>query len=311
MSMEASSNTTTTTTNNNNNHAKFPVNIKINNNNNNNNNNRVAMAASATAHSAAPTTKGLKRLAGVISPHPVSMDTLIKILNMILLNPGNPKFRRLKWKNRRVRETIKETPGATDFLKLLGFIDEPSSQSMVLSASNANEAVLLHGLQLLEAQRKGNTYRSAVNEISFKTVMQAVLGRAPDAVEAARRQVHADRLPVVPEEKQGTNTTVRIKLGDQYVNRRFRTDNTLQAAVDFLGSLSSLVPGKLDAREWKLVNTTTFPARDVDLETDRRRTFYALEMWPSAELTLEPVPLSAPKKVLRTGSGVVVKKTYY
>jgi hypothetical protein len=276
-------------------------------------NHRFTAAAQVSAeHATAPSTKGLKRLASVIAPHPVSMDTLIKIINTILVNPGNPKFRRLKWTNRRVRETIKETPGATDFLKLLGFVDEASSQSMVLSASNADEAVLLRGLQLLEAQRKGKAYRSAVNDISFKTVMQAVLGRVPDATEAAKRKVHADRLPVIPEEKQGTNTTLRIRLGDQYVNRRFRTDNTLQAAVDFLGSLSSLVPDKLDAREWKLVNTTTFPARDVDLETDRRRTFFALEMWPSAELTLEPMPLvtSTSRPVKRMGSGVVVENNY-
>jgi len=262
------------------------------------------------APASAPSTKGLKRLAKVIAPHAVSMDTLIKIINTILLNPNNPKFRRLKWSNRRVRETIKETPGATDFLKILGFVEELSSQSMVLSEANANEAVLLRGMQLLEAERKGSTYRSAVNAIEFKTVMDAILGRAPDTAEAARRQLHADRLPAIPEEKQGTNTTLRIKLGDQYVTRRFRTDNTLQGVVDFLGSLSSIVPGKLDAREWKLVNTTTFPARDVDLETDRRRTFFALEMWPSAELTLKPMPLDSPRKVMRMGSGVVAKKAF-
>lgn len=263
-----------------------------------------------TPISSGPSAKGLKRLAKVIAPHAVAMDTLIKIINMILQNPGNPKFRRLKWTNKRVKDTIKDAPGATDFLKLLGFVDDSATQSMVLSPSNADEAVLLQGLQLLEAQRNGNSYRSAVNNIEFNAVMSAVLGRAPDAVEATKRQAYTDKLPALPAEKEGTNTNLRVKLGEHYVTRRFRTDNTLQAAIDFLGSLSSIVPGKLLANEWKLVNSTTFPARDVDLKTDLKRTFYALDMWPSAELTLEPMPIEPAREVKRMGSGVVIEKSY-
>ena len=115
-------------------------------------------------------------------------------------------------------------------------------------------------------------------------------------------------MPATPEEKSGSNTNLRVKLGDdRFLTRRFRTDNTLQAAIDWLGSLSSLVPAKLGTGEWKLVNTTTFPARDVDLAMDRKRTFYALGMWPSAEITLLPIRVGGSDN-LRSGSGVVAPR---
>merc|ERR1712146_124392 len=92
--------------------------------------------------------------------------------------------------------------------------------------------------------------------------------------------------PAEPEERVGQNTTIRFKLGERFQSRRFRSDNTLQAAINHMGSMSSLIPSKLETGDWILVNSTTFPPENVDLDMSLRQTFYALGMWPSAELTI-------------------------
>ena len=51
--------------------------------------------------------KGLSRLAKVLAPHPIAMDTVIKIIRTILTNPNNPKYRSMKWENKRFAETVK------------------------------------------------------------------------------------------------------------------------------------------------------------------------------------------------------------
>ena len=99
--------------------------------------------------------------------------------------------------------------------------------------------------------------------------------------------IDISRFPL-PEQKVGTQTIVRITLGQKTVERRFRTDNTLNAAIHYLGSLSSLLVTKINNGEWKLVNTTTFPEQMLDLDVDLNKTFYALSMWPSAWLTVRP-----------------------
>jgi hypothetical protein len=88
--------------------------------------------------------------------------------------------------------------------------------------------------------------------------------------------------------KVGTQTIVRVTLGEHIVERRFKTDNTLNGVVDYLGSLSSLLATKINSGEWVLINSTTFPIKHVELNIDRNKTFYALEMWPSAWLTVQP-----------------------
>lgn len=228
--------------------------------------------------------KGLTKLSKVLAPHPVAMDTIIKIIRTILTHPNNPKYRQMKWENKLFSKTVKSAPGAIDFLKKIGF--EETKNALILK--NVNEGLLLVAMQMLERRRSSSDYKSKVGEIEFDTVVQALLGRTPDNRELEKRKVYENQLPTLPEEKVGTQTLVRIVLGSHTVERRFRTDNTLNAAVNFLGSLNSLVPTKIDNGEWVLVNTTTFPEREIDLETDRLKTFYALEMWPSAWLTVRP-----------------------
>ena len=228
--------------------------------------------------------KGLSRLAKVLAPHPIAMDTVIKIIRTILTNPNNPKYRSMKWENKRFAETVKGAPGAIDFLKKIGFVDDKSNQALTLRT--VDEGVLLVAMQMLQKQRRSTVYKSEVGKIEFDTVVQALLGRTPDSSEIIKRKTYSDKVPNLPIEKQGTQTLVRITLGAHTVDRRFRTDNTLNAAINYLGSLSSLIPTKIDNGEWILINTTTFPEQILDLNIDRNKTFYALEMWPSAWLEL-------------------------
>ena len=214
------------------------------------------------------------------------MDTCIKIIRTILTHPSDPKYRRMKWANKKFAETVKGAPGAIDFLKKIGFVDDHQEQSLVLR--KVDEGVLLVAMQMLEKQRRSSDYRAEVGKIEFDAVVQALLGRSPDAVEQVKRNEYLMKLPVIPDEKVGTQTIVRITLGSHTVSRRFRTDNTLNAAINYLGSLSSLVPTKIASGEWTLMNTTTFPDRLLDLSVDRNKTFYALEMWPSTWLTVRP-----------------------
>jgi len=214
------------------------------------------------------------------------MDTVIKIIRTILSHPNEPKYRKMKWANKRFTETVKGAPGATDFLKKIGFIDDQREQALVLK--KIDEGLLLVAMQMLQKQRNSTGYQAEVEKLEFDAVIQALLGRTPNATEAAKRQQYAVKVPTLPEEKVGSQTILRITLGSQTLSRRFRTDNTLNAAIDYMGSRSSLLPEKILSGEWILMNTTTFPEQPIDLSLDRTRTFTTLEMWPSAELTVRP-----------------------
>jgi hypothetical protein len=214
------------------------------------------------------------------------MDTVIKIIRTILTHPNEPKYRKMKWANKRFAETVKGAPGATDFLKKIGFVDDQREQALILK--RVDEGVLLVAMQMLEKQRNSDGYQAEVEKLEFETVIQALLGRSPDAVEAAKRQQYAARVPNLPEEKVGSQTKLRITMGSQTIERRFRTDNTLNAVIDYMGSRSSLLPQKILSGEWTLMNTTTFPEQPIDLSLDRTRTFTVLELWPSGELTVRP-----------------------
>jgi hypothetical protein len=230
--------------------------------------------------------KGLSILAKVLAPHPVAMDTIIKIIRTILTHPNNPKYRKMKWENKRFAETVKGAPGAIDFLKKIGFVNDTHAKALVLRT--VDEGVLLVAMQMLERKRRSSDYKSAVGSIEFDAVVQALLGRTPDAAEVGKRNAYRLKLPVEPMPKVGTQTIVRITLGEHIVERRFKTDNTLNGVVDYLGSLSSLLATKINSGEWVLINSTTFPIKHVELNIDRNKTFYALEMWPSAWLTVQP-----------------------
>ena len=91
----------------------------------------------------------------------------------------------MKWANKKFAETVKGAPGAIDFLKKIGFVDDHQEQSLVLR--KVDEGVLLVAMQMLEKQRRSSDYRAEVGKIEFDAVVQALLGRSPDAVEQVKR----------------------------------------------------------------------------------------------------------------------------
>ena len=106
----------------------------------------------------------------LFAARPVALDTVVKIVKTILANPGELKYRRLKWSNKRFRAEVKDAPGATDYLKGLGFVDEGEA----LFLRSPDEALLLTGMQLLE-QERGHDSHGLPNERGAGQILRLVL----------------------------------------------------------------------------------------------------------------------------------------
>ena len=64
-----------------------------------------------------------------------SLDVLSTVTRNVAVNPSDPKFRRLRLSNLKVRQAVVDTPGALDSLFTLGWLrDEADPDSLVYPA---------------------------------------------------------------------------------------------------------------------------------------------------------------------------------
>lgn len=240
--------------------------------------------------------KKLNRLGKVIAARPVALDTLIKVLGTIQTHPGEQKYRRLRWKNKKFEREIKFTPGAVDFLEAVGFVSEGRDGDLFLS--NVDVGLLWSARSVLEKQKTKDVYMEAVKDLEFDVAAKNLISSSPHAAlskgESDRRKAYASNLP--PEPKVGSAQQSRIiyVVGKERFERRFRSDASLGHAINYLGSRSSVLARKIADGEWFLLNATTFPSTSLDVgDSGREKTLYSLGLWPSATLQVSRKPATA------------------
>jgi hypothetical protein len=87
-----------------------------------------------------------------------AMDLMIVILQNIIENPTEQRFRKLKLTNKRLARTVTSQAGAVPFLKAVGFEHvEAGMGSGELLLKRDDPGLLWMGRSLLEQQRAGQT----------------------------------------------------------------------------------------------------------------------------------------------------------
>ena len=248
------------------------------NSNKNNNNKKVA--------SEKPIEKKLTKQAKILSANPIALDTCITIIKTIRDKPNDEKYRKLRWSNKKFERTIRYTPGATDFLVLIGF--QKTDEHLFMP--RVDIGLLYVASSVLEDQKKSKMYQRKLKEIEFNRIMELLTINSNSALggmEVQKRKEYLERCPAEPTIGEGQQTKITFVISEKRYTRRFPSDCSLQDSIlNWLGSLNSVIPMKIASGEWILKNTTMFPAINMDYDDSKGNTLYALKLWPSGTVEL-------------------------
>merc|ERR1712070_897112 len=76
-----------------------------------------------------------------------SLLTLVKILQNVVSEPEEPRYRQLKWSNNTVLKRVQERPGAIDLLRVAGFDEETGIGLKLLRDDPARSWLVLSCVQ--------------------------------------------------------------------------------------------------------------------------------------------------------------------
>ena len=255
----------------------------------------------------------LARHAAALEGHPLAVDTLVAVLQMILDHPAEAQYRRLRLSNRKFRATLAGAPGAIELLLALGFVRDSSQGAEALVLRRDDPGMLWLGKSALEQATSSAAYRSAKAEMErveaiameqdvFKRAMEASRSTA-DAEEQARRQRWMDKVPPEPDGSMQASQ-IKVMMGDHAHVRRFASDETLSAVVCWISSLNSAAHDHFAEGDWDLWDFSTHPPKRLTATAeDGEKTLYGLELWPAATLTVAPVGLDVETFYKKMGWG--------
>jgi len=207
-----------------------------------------------------------------------AVDVLVASMSRVLRNPNDEKFRRVNPANPAFARTVGATPGGVEFLTAVGY--EPLHGQLVLQ--NRDPALLWLGKAALEAVRNSDAYMCSRERVEInKAIEQSTV--AYDEEDARRRAAFAQRVPPEPAEGAAGTTKLCVHVGSTSTWRRFDSDCTLEDVVNHVRSLLG-APPVTDARELRLVDVTTRPAKPLDVDSQLGLTLKNLGLWPSGQV---------------------------
>mmetsp|Transcript_17151 Transcript_17151/g.20789 ORF Transcript_17151/g.20789 Transcript_17151/m.20789 type:complete len:384 (+) Transcript_17151:186-1337(+) len=236
--------------------------------------------------------KKMESRASRLAETPKALDALVFLIKAIENNPADEKFRVLKVQNRTFKSTIALSPAGPEFLKLLGFRAQgydPTTRlrpvEYRLSRRDTDLAKLWMGKAVLEKAKEGNTYRLAKAKTDFQSALRKSLKTANEE-ELRRRKEYAKLLAKEPSGNSSISV-IKIFLGENLEHsRRFFCDDTLESVVQWLGSLSSIIPDKLLMSEWDLVDVSLYPAKRIPIPESLGSTLQSLGWFPSGQMEI-------------------------
>jgi len=234
-----------------------------------------------------PVEKRLRKLAKVMAANPVAFDTIVTIVAKIQENPDDRKFRRLRWSNKKFEDTVRYAPGATTFLKEIGFQDTEDALVM----NHANHALLWVASACLDVEKNSSEYKKNIAQLEFEQVMNIFAESSSNVgkCEEEKRSKFRSQLPGEPAVGEMQQTRICIILGKARFERRFYTDCTLVSVMNYAGSINSIIPRKVENKDWEFVNSTMYPPKKIDYACEKDKTLYSLDLWPSGTLELRLV----------------------
>jgi len=87
-----------------------------------------------------------RALGGTVDAQEACVQTLRRLLENVVADPGNPKFRTIKRDNKAIRAKILDVPGGEDLLVGLGFQAREETFDLDASVAKARVSELLRAL---------------------------------------------------------------------------------------------------------------------------------------------------------------------
>jgi len=233
-------------------------------------------------------------------------------------DPSNDKYRKIDTHSQGYIKVLKDKPGALDLLKAMNFSERNTSgKDLVLTRDRVDPALLYLGISALEQIRKTEEYMYQKRLIQFRRdVTQIMDGSNLNAnVDQDQELIkRAHNLSLVPSEpSNGAGALLQVNFGPsqsevdydgtanintmattgtsekvQKISRRFDGDDTLQDVIRWIGAHGSIIPIKMESREWCLVDLNKYPIEAIDVNRDMGRTLQFIGCWPSGKLEIRP-----------------------
>jgi len=253
-----------------------------------------------------------------LAPHPLAVDTLLQAFMHVRDDPSNDKYRKIDTHSQGYIKVLKDKPGALDLLKAMNFSERNTSgKDLVLTRDRVDPALLYLGISALEQIRKTEEYMYQKRLIQFRRdVTQIMDGSNLNAnVDQDQELIkRAHNLSLVPSEpSNGAGALLQVNFGPsqsevdydgtanintmattgtsekvQKISRRFDGDDTLQDVIRWIGAHGSIIPIKMESREWCLVDLNKYPIEAIDVNRDMGRTLQFIGCWPSGKLEIRP-----------------------
>eukprot|EP00511_Aplanochytrium_stocchinoi_P007855 CAMPEP_0204844732 /NCGR_PEP_ID=MMETSP1347-20130617/517_1 /ASSEMBLY_ACC=CAM_ASM_000690 /TAXON_ID=215587 /ORGANISM="Aplanochytrium stocchinoi, Strain GSBS06" /LENGTH=299 /DNA_ID=CAMNT_0051984335 /DNA_START=116 /DNA_END=1015 /DNA_ORIENTATION=+ len=221
-----------------------------------------------------------------IAEWPQSVDALIFLLEKLLQNPKDPKFKQVNTSKSAFKNSVgKCGHWGPDLLTLLGF--QQAGDYYLLKKNFEDPVRLFMGKTSLESVKQSELYLLGKEKIAFRKAVKESIKDASNE-EQRRREGFRTDVPVEPPAGAAGTTSVRVYCGDADVRRNFQSDHTLKGVIMWLGAtLSSILPEKLDEGEWELVDRSYYPPKLLNVEQVKDSTLMALNIWPSGEIEIQ------------------------
>jgi hypothetical protein len=227
--------------------------------------------------------------------------------------PYNDKYRKVDTTSQGFVTALKDKPGALDLFKAMNFTERNAGtqrKDLILPKNRIDPALLYLGISALEQIRKTEEYLYQKSLIQFqRDITNIINGSNLNANVDAEQELikRANNLSLVPSEPSlGTGALLQVNLGPtksnadndatvttsiekvQKISRRFDGDDTLQNIIHWIGAHGSIIPSKVESREWCIVDLNKFPIEPIGVNINMGRTLQFIGCWPSGRLEIRP-----------------------
>mmetsp|Transcript_25153 Transcript_25153/g.58487 ORF Transcript_25153/g.58487 Transcript_25153/m.58487 type:complete len:458 (+) Transcript_25153:72-1445(+) len=230
------------------------------------------------------------RCADRLKSFPRAVDTLLRALKALQDNPQNTKFHTIDMSSKGFKNSVAEAPGAVMLLQALQYHAAPYNPNRLL-LREYDAALIYLGISALESIQTTVEYKRGKQMLVFQKELDQIRVSADTSeAEAIGRANFLAKCPTEP--AQGRGATVKVKLGNEMVERRFDGDDVLGDILHWLGGHGTAVYEKLVSRDWVLVdlNRSGGPGTGtvIPLQPNLDMTLRYIGCWPSGRLEVRP-----------------------
>eukprot|EP00588_Corethron_pennatum_P017704 CAMPEP_0194304772 /NCGR_PEP_ID=MMETSP0171-20130528/2405_1 /TAXON_ID=218684 /ORGANISM="Corethron pennatum, Strain L29A3" /LENGTH=424 /DNA_ID=CAMNT_0039056123 /DNA_START=92 /DNA_END=1366 /DNA_ORIENTATION=- len=231
------------------------------------------------------------RCAERLASTPRALDALRRAMYTLAREPFSPTHRTIETgKGTMYNEILSDAPGASELLRAVGYV-AVSSPTPRLHLAKTDEVVLAMAVSALEEAQKSDAYIFAKKLISFAKEVQKVV---QSDIDEAKKLMYSGKIPSETKFEMGEGAQlvkVRVILhSDLTVTRNFDSDDTVGDMMNWVGTYSPAVAGRLWEGDWQVENITTYPPQSINCKVESKETLQGAGLWPSGTLRLCPCP---------------------